>query len=188
MTQDFAKQLAIIFHEGQFRADGVTPYINHPKEVAKEVTEIGGSENCVCLAWLHDVLEESLEKFENYFQLEHCHSAKHKFYIGMRDKMDMSFVRKLVRLSDNWDTDKFNIETKGKVAYLSELLISSDAEVVLVKLCDMLANIKEGMGKRKSQAKRYYKAIQCLKLAERKDLDERHNTLIERIEKLYGLY
>ncbi len=30
-----AKEFAIMCHDGQFRKDGVTPYIEHPKQVVK---------------------------------------------------------------------------------------------------------------------------------------------------------
>jgi hypothetical protein len=76
----------------------------------------------------------------------------------------------------------------GKVAYLAELLIGSNADIVLVKLCDMLANIIESKGSRMSQEKRYYKAVQCLKMAERKDLDERHEEVIAAIEAYYNIH
>lgn len=44
-------------HQGQFRSDGVTPYIEHPKAVAESFpeTQIG----LRAVAWLHDVLEDT---------------------------------------------------------------------------------------------------------------------------------
>ncbi len=52
----------------------------------------------------------------------------------------------------------------------------------------MLANIMESKGSRMSQETRYYKAIQCLKMAERKDLDERHEEVITTIEAHYNIH
>ena len=54
-------QLAIMIatkaHDGQFRFDGVTPYIRHPEAVAAMFPEekAGLRE----IAWLHDVLEDT---------------------------------------------------------------------------------------------------------------------------------
>ena len=106
----------------------------------------------------------------------------------MKDRWDSGFCMKLSKLSDHWKSDQDIIKSKGKVAYLAELLIGADTKVVLVKLCDMLANITESKGTRMSQEKRYYKAIQCLKMAERKDLDERHEEVIAAIEAYYHIH
>ena len=189
MTITTAKYLAELFHEGQTRADKVTPYIEHPKLVAELVEKFGGDDECIALAWLHDILEESADKVAAHFYLEPQHlEAKPRFWIQMKDRWESGFCMKLSKLSDHWKTDQDIIKSKGKVAYLAELLISADSKVVLVKLCDMLANITESKGTRMSQEKRYYKAIQCLKMAERKDLDERHEELIAKIEALYNIH
>ena len=52
----------------------------------------------------------------------------------------------------------------------------------------MLANILESDGTRMSQETRYFKAIQCLKMAERKDLDKRHEEVIATIEAHYNIH
>lgn len=48
-------------HKGQFRRDGVTPYINHPLEVATTLASKGGIDDPVVLAGalLHDTLEDT---------------------------------------------------------------------------------------------------------------------------------
>lgn len=51
-----AEEIARKAHEGQKRYDG-SPYINHPKAVAKMVSVLGPVYEEV--AWLHDVLEDS---------------------------------------------------------------------------------------------------------------------------------
>ena len=189
MTITTAKYLAELFHEGQTRADKVTPYIEHPKMVAEFVEKFGGDDEAIALAWLHDILEESADKVAAHFHLEKEHiEAKPRFWMQMKDRWESGFCMKLSKLSDHWTIDQDLIKYKGKVAYLAELLISADRKVVLVKLCDMLANITESKGTRMSQEKRYYKAIQCLKMAERKDLDERHEELIAKIEALYHIH
>lgn len=189
MTVTTAKYLAELFHEGQTRADKVTPYIEHPKKVVELVEKFGGDDECIALAWVHDILEESADKVAAHFHLEPQHlEAKPRFWMQMKDRWESGFCMKLSKLSDHWKSDQDIIKSKGKVAYLAELLISADSKVVLVKLCDMLANITESKGTRMSQETRYFKAIQCLKMAERKDLDERHEELIVKIEALYYIH
>lgn len=188
MTITTAKYLAELFHEGQTRSDKVTPYIEHPKKVAELVEKFGGSEFCIALAWLHDILEESADKVKEHFHLKRDIKRKAAFFIDMRDIWEHSFTFALCNLSDHWTSDQNSIKNSGKVAYLAELLIGGSSNIVLVKLCDMLANIMESDGSRMSQETRYYKAIQCLKMAERKDLDERHNELIATIEAHYNIH
>ena len=52
---ELAKIIATRAHEGQTRKDNVTPYIIHPETVAY-LTKNKASE---CMAWLHDVLEDT---------------------------------------------------------------------------------------------------------------------------------
>lgn len=188
MTIATAKYLAELFHEGQTRADKVTPYIEHPKKVVELVEKYHGSDFCVALAWVHDILEESADKVKEHFHLNRDIEDKPSFFIGMRDIWEHSFTFALCKLSDHWTSDQNSIKNSGKVAYLAELLIGGSSDVVLVKLCDMLANIMESNGTRMSQETRYYKAIQCLKMAERKDLDKRHAELIATIEAHYNIH
>jgi (p)ppGpp synthase/HD superfamily hydrolase len=54
--EDIAKFIAYAAHRGQFRSDGVTPYITHPEAVANSFPENNVKERA--LAWLHDVLED----------------------------------------------------------------------------------------------------------------------------------
>ena len=189
MTITTAKYLAELFHDGQTRADKVTPYIEHPKMVAELAEKFGGDDECIALSWVHDILEESADKVAAHFHLEPQHlEAKPRFWMQMKDRWDSGFCMKLSKLSDHWKTDQDTIKYKGKVAYLAELLIDADSKLVLVKLCDMLANITESNGSRMSQETRYFKAIQCLKMAERKDLDERHEEVIATIEAHYNIH
>lgn len=53
-----AERIAREAHEGQFRWDGVTPYITHPQAVASQF-EVGYVPEYQVVAWLHDVLEDS---------------------------------------------------------------------------------------------------------------------------------
>lgn len=55
---DRARAFAQACHESQFRRDGVTPYIEHPALVASIVEKLGGGEQEITVAWLHDTMED----------------------------------------------------------------------------------------------------------------------------------
>ncbi len=50
-----AEEIAINAHAGQYRRDGKTPYINHPRKVVNRVS----TEKEKAVAWLHDILEDT---------------------------------------------------------------------------------------------------------------------------------
>ncbi len=50
-----AETIATDAHNGQFRRDGVVPYIEHPRTV---VSRVGDNLDAQIVAWLHDVLED----------------------------------------------------------------------------------------------------------------------------------
>lgn len=54
---ELAEQIATRAHAGQFRRDGVTPYIAHPAAVARRLS--GEPDDVIAAAWLHDVLEDT---------------------------------------------------------------------------------------------------------------------------------
>lgn len=55
-----AARFAVNAHAGQFRKDGVTPYIEHPARVAGLVAvHPKSTEHMVAAAFLHDVLEDT---------------------------------------------------------------------------------------------------------------------------------
>lgn len=54
-TSQQAEEIATKAHEGQFRRDGVTPYINHPRDVASRVVD----DWLKSISWLHDTAEDS---------------------------------------------------------------------------------------------------------------------------------
>lgn len=85
MNIETAEKIARILHEDQFRADGVTPYIEHPKAVAELVKEYGDSERCVCLAWLHDIMEENAEGTRKFLGLKRIDSKAH-FIMNIRSR------------------------------------------------------------------------------------------------------
>jgi (p)ppGpp synthase/HD superfamily hydrolase len=52
-------------HAGQYRRDGVTPYIEHPKAV---VARVKGDDKAEAVAWLHDVIEDTHETAASLLQ------------------------------------------------------------------------------------------------------------------------
>lgn len=58
-------EIATEAHKGQFRNDGVTPYITHPIAVAEMLT----TETEKCIALLHDVLEDTPFKYDDLIKL-----------------------------------------------------------------------------------------------------------------------
>lgn len=181
MNIETAEKIARQLHEGQFRADGVTPYIEHPKVVADLVKEYGGSEKSVCVAWLHDIMEENAEGTRKLLGLDRIDS-KARFIMDMRAHEDWAGVLfDLAKISDHWDLDQKEIKERGKVVYLVKLLLTASSDLLLVKLCDMLANIRESKGTRKSQEKRYRKAVRCFSELGDKSLTGAHKKLIAAI-------
>jgi (p)ppGpp synthase/HD superfamily hydrolase len=110
-------------HMGQVRKYTAEPYFVHPEAVAKTVREAGGTENMICAAYLHDVVEDchvSVEEISSIFNPE----------IGM-------LVDEL--------TDRGNPETsprhERKAAY-REHIGRASKEAQTIKLADILDNVK----------------------------------------------
>jgi len=185
MTKDYAKEFATKIHEGQFRADGVTPFINHPARVAELVERNGGDECAVCVAWLHDVFEEGIPRIEQEWHVP-VKSKRDVFrYVTQYDRRWDDVYLPVLKLTDTWDQKE--IERNGKVWYLAQLLLTASSLALTVKLCDMLANIEESNGSRISQEKRYLKAVRVLLGAERNDMNMHQvtlcNSIIEIVER-----
>lgn len=179
MTKDYAKAFATMIHEGQFRADGVTPFINHPARVAELVERNGGDECAVCVAWLHDVVEKGISRIEREWNIQILTKLDIARYVDQYDWRWSEVYSEVLKLTDIWDQEE--IEHKGKVWYLSQLLLTTSSLALTVKLCDMLANIEESNGSRISQEKRYLKAARVLLASERNDMNMHQVTLCNSI-------
>ena len=179
MTKDYAIEFATKIHEGQFRADGVTPFISHPARVAELVERNGGDECAVCVAWLHDVFEEGIPRIEQEWHVPLKSKCDVFRYVTQYDRRWDDVYLSVLKLTDTWDQDE--IERNGKVWYLAQLLLTASSLALTVKLCDMLANIEESNGSRISQEKRYLKAVRVLLAAERNDMNMHQVTLCNSI-------
>lgn len=126
---DAAREYATFAHAGQFRRDGVTPYIEHPRKVAALLE--GESDEVIAVAHGHDIFEDS--------------------HYTMRDMLDAGFPMVVVtaihaltkRPGDNYHT------------YLHR--VAQDPIARRVKIADMLANLTDSPTPR--QVERYTKGI-----------------------------
>ncbi len=139
---DKAIQFATAAHEGQFRYDGVTPYIVHPIDVAEIVYAAGGDESQICAALLHDVVEDcevelaTIEKefgkdvaalvddLTNRATLDMGNRATRKQFENARIAKT-SARAKMVKLADIMSNARTINEAKPKFAklFLSECLV-----------------------------------------------------------------
>ena len=116
---NFAKQK----HLGQFRKDGVTPYINHPIMVAELVKKYKKSRNIdaiVAAALLHDTLEDT---YTSYRELEDNFG-----------EMVASMVMEVT-------TASYMPHLVGKGNYLKHKMIDMSNYSLCIKLADRLANL-----------------------------------------------
>ena len=112
-------------HEGQFRKSG-EPYIIHPLNVAKILTEVYADAETLEAGLLHDVLEDtdcSYEEMEKEF--------------GPVVTKIVDGVTKISRLH-------FSTENEYLVEYYKKIIVgmSEDVRVIIVKLADRLHNMR----------------------------------------------
>ncbi|WP_198029956.1 HD domain-containing protein [Oceanobacillus manasiensis] len=65
-----AKKFAEMAHEGQTRKNSNAPYVTHPIRVAGRLEKEGCSEELICAAYLHDVVEDTpyeIQDMEDHF-------------------------------------------------------------------------------------------------------------------------
>jgi GTP pyrophosphokinase len=112
-------------HQGQTRKNG-DPYIQHPLQVAKLLTEIEADSVTVCAALLHDVVEDtdiSLKEIEDTF--------------GVQIALLVDGVTKLNKLH-------FRSREEAQVENLRKMLLAmaKDIRVIIIKLADRLHNMR----------------------------------------------
>lgn len=128
-----ARHMAHRAHQKQFRRDGVTPYIKHPEDVAKRV---GDDPTAIAVAWLHDVLEDSLftlkdllergippEVVEAVYILTHERAVKYEDYIAIIARHPVARKVKIADILSNLNdnpTDKQIEKYARALLYFSE--------------------------------------------------------------------
>jgi len=120
---DLAKKYATKFHKEQFRKDGKTPFIKHPRAVVKKLKKDFGitDEYILAGAWLHDVVE----------------------YGGDLDDIQKIFggnIADKVNLLTNWASYGSEVDF---ILYTMKLQYNAPSEVKLIKYCDVLVNLEE---------------------------------------------
>jgi len=133
-----AQEIATKAHEGQFRRDGVTPYIKHPEEVASFFHK---GTSLWQIAWLHDVLEDT-SWTEN----------------DLREAGIEYFVIEAVKLL----THRKDVSYEGYIQLLIEDLgLTAAADCAKkVKLIDIAVNL--GDSPTPKQVKKYAEALKVL--------------------------
>ena len=114
-------------HRGQFRKDGVTPYIAHPIEAVKILTSLHADEETILSALLHDVPEDT----------EHDISEIKQFF-GDKVAFLVDGITKLSKVHYQHDMPARQIESLKKLF----LHCGEDLRVILVKLADRLHNMR----------------------------------------------
>ena len=110
-------------HAGQFRRDGVTPYIKHPIKVAELVVKYKKSRNIdqiVAAALLHDVLEDT--------------------YTSYKELQD-SFGEMVASMVMEVTTASYMPVLVGKSNYLKHKMLDMSPYALVIKLADRLANL-----------------------------------------------
>lgn len=130
LNYDYVLQFASLLHHGQFRADGVTPYIEHPKLVARIVEyfvyNYGRQEDkdalpvLLAAALLHDTIEDT--------------------YVSYRELKE-TFGDTVAGLVMDVSTVDYEKNEKGKNRYLAEKLTSVSDYALFLKLADRMANV-----------------------------------------------
>lgn len=114
-------------HDGQLRADKITPYITHPLEVAHSLALLYLDADTICAALLHDVPEDTKHPVEEVAER-----------FGSTVATLVEAVTKLKRNDE--------LPTKQAVAIASYRkmmqAMTGDFRVVMVKLADRLHNMK----------------------------------------------
>ena len=154
-----AKKFASNLYNGQFRADGKTPYIEHLRAVVNLLKKIGVTDkNILCAAWLHDVIED-------------CNIS--------RAKLSFEFNSEVARIV-------FNLTRNVNRRAYKKRINNASYAVKIVKLADVIHNVSElNKGATKRMVERKLKDCNSfyLPLAEDTSL-EFYRKLKENVEKI----
>ena len=117
---------AVKAHRGQTRKDGVTPFIEHPIEVAEIVGSMTKDSRVIAAALLHDVVEDTPVKVQDLIRV---------FGVFIADLVADETENKRPNLppEETWEMRKK--ETIVKVA-------SADRNVKIISLADKLSNLR----------------------------------------------
>jgi GTP pyrophosphokinase len=114
-----AEKLATYEHRNQFRDDGNTPYIEHPKRVVTLLKIYGfvTDPEVLAVGWLHDVLEDTMVSPQTIKEL-----------FGRNVAFGVSLMTKITK--DRWEV-------------VENLNRHRNSRFVVVKLADRLSNLED---------------------------------------------
>ena len=125
-----AYTLAANAHQGQFRKDGLTPYINHPARVAVLINRFRGTEPQIITGLWHDVPEDCGMQYID--AMIACLTE-----LGYSNFTGARIIRMVLSLTKN-------PEIKGRQEKNEDALNRCQLEgTEFVKLCDRLDNIRD---------------------------------------------
>lgn len=136
LDYNFVLEFARRKHEGQFRDDKVTPYIEHPIKVAELVRHYKKSKNIdaiVAAALLHDTMEDT--------------------YTSYRELVD-NFGEMVASMVLEVTSAKMVLKLKGKACYLKHKMNHMSPYALVIKLADRLANLRDMKGVSEEKLKR----------------------------------
>jgi len=126
---EIATEAASQAHRGQFRKNGKTPFIVHPKRVAELVKFYGGDHIGVIAAWLHDVIEDC-DDGENIVR-----TTLRQTNLPQQEQVEIfSIISALTKDPD----------IHGKSERLADILNrinQAPSQAILIKLCDRMDNL-----------------------------------------------
>ena len=109
-------------HAHMKRKDGVTPYLDHLKNVVSRLKSIGiNDEDILCAGWLHDTIEDTNTDFDDIYE---------------------RFGRKVAVLVSSLTKDNRLEKDERERQYMKQLK-SAPWEAKLIKLCDISSNLKD---------------------------------------------
>ena len=117
-----AELLARKSHDGQFRRDGHTPYIDHPEQIVRILKNWGiKDEDILSAAWLHDTVEDTKLTCEDI-----------EAQIGSIVAGYVWSLTKMKRIDKDYQ--------KSEDEYISKIA-TGPREIKLIKLADVIANL-----------------------------------------------
>lgn len=132
-TVDNAHAIAVIAHNGQYRRDGVTPYLTHPQAVASRVR---GDSNAEAAAWLHDVLEDTSVTAQQLLHWDVSQEVVDAVQL-LTKTADVSYEEYIQRIKNN------PIALKVKIADILSNLADQPTDKQIIKYAKALLMLTE---------------------------------------------
>ena len=114
-------------HRGQFRKDGVTPYLIHPVSTVQILASLHADQDILISALLHDVPEDTKHDI---------HEIRHEF--GNEISFLVDGITKLSKVHYQNNMPEREVESLKKLF----LHTAKDPRVILIKLADRLHNMR----------------------------------------------